>query len=441
MERHGRKGVGEEVFFAPDDIFQLQAVATCSQGDEILRISIEDNAFPRGIMIDYGRFQRIVGRSGAEAEGGTGRRSVFRCTGEVELAVAQGNLNIGKGIVPTPFGSQAIGGEIVGKIGGRLLYTPVQRCGLDAVCIFPGREIRPFVFTHPNFLQERLSPLEEALVGQIGVAQVEEAAVGSGGDGAVSDGKDVATAVEDGIPVVFLVRSPKILGAGDGNRIIAAGTATAAGGIDEVIVIAVFEPLLALHADAFVVAEEGERLAHGAQAVVGELAGKEFYRTVIQSVGFPRDIELELSAIFQDESIDSFSTEFDDRAVVFEFPGRGISYRDTDARDAVSFLPRCIVNVDFPLVDKPFRRPERRDSPVGELRKDMTGGLPVHEVGRRENRVVRSPFGGSTDSVIRISEADNGRVGHISPDDGIDEIRFFLGKARGVCSQGEDEEK
>ena len=104
-----------------------------------------------------------------------------------------------------------------------------------------------------------LASLIETAVRQVSVAEIEHPPVGSRRYRAVTDGKDIPASVQDRISLVFFIRPFEFAGTGDCDCIIAARTATAVDGIDQVIIAVFLEPLLSFHAPSLVVTKQAER--------------------------------------------------------------------------------------------------------------------------------------------------------------------------------------
>ena len=56
----------------------------------------------------------------------------------------------------------------------------------------------------------------------------------------------------------------------------------------------------------------------------------------------------------------------------------------------------------------------------------MSGLLPVHQIGRGENRIIGGPFRGGASDIVSLVDPDNGRIGYVTVDHGIGKIGFLL---------------
>ena len=383
-------GAAQQRFPAVLVELQQYLVALQSPYEEVRCIPVNGEPAPSCVAVGECRFERIVGAYGPQAERRAGFYALFGPPAQAEAPV--GKLDLGRRvrIVPCPLGSEPVGREVIREIEYGLLCHAGKRHRLRQGCCFPAPEMKPQVIAQDDLLQHRLASQKEILTGQIGVAEVEHPPVGRRRDGAVPDGLDIAAAVQDRVPGVTLVGAPQVFRAGDRHGVVAPRAAAAVYGVDDVIVIADFQPVLPFHALPFVVAQQREGFPRHAQPVVRDFAGQEFDRPWVEPVGFPRDIQF--AGIFQHECVDRLGAVLDDRAVVgigaFGFVGRG----DADIRRPVGF-PACrIISVCFAVAVEKFRGPERGSRPCGLLLEQVPDLPPVDQVFGAEQRVVGGPF-------------------------------------------------
>ena len=412
----GKRLLRERVALPLLDLPEHQPSVRHAQPERVAGVPVRRQSLQRGAARLHRRRRGVVplrGGNAVERARRTGGSWLRHC--EMQVAILRGDRRRVPEI-PLPLNRTGRRREVVEKSANTEPPLGVERRGRldggDVAVLEEGpSRVRP-----AQLVEESLPADMHKVFRVIRVIQVEPPAVGCLHRRPVTGAAPLSPAAQDRVAIVLRPRTAKVPGTRDLQLVAAVPSAAGLGRVEQVV------PALALDDRLPFIPSLQERkgLAAKRQTVRRHLARQECRRDVVvgETVRLPREVEPAV-VVLEGKAVDRLFPPLDDDPAVGEALARIVRGGDADHRDVVGLPPRRVVDEERPVVMKELGRPVARGGPLRHAVEDVPELLPVHQIPRDVERVIRRPFGRRPRGVVRVADADHRGIGEVARDDGV----------------------